>query len=121
MKRKRRESVMKKILCISLAVLFIIVLSACVKKPDGVSSSASPEITSPETAVTAAGPDTASSGIGGGQVSSDSIIAESSNTVSDKEIEAILDDLSGELDGALSDAENLEDLDDTDLDLDNID
>jgi hypothetical protein len=106
---------MKKILCISLTLLLLITMSACVKSKGAASSPAA----SPDTSVSA-GPDSSSDVPGGEQDSSGSVIAESSNTVSDKEVEAILDDLSGELDSALNDAENLEDLDDTDLDVNNI-
>jgi hypothetical protein len=114
---------MKKILYISLAALLVIALSACVKKETGPSGSFA--LDTAEASMTASGvpepdapgaePDAPSE-----QASSGSIIAESSNTVSDKEIEAILDDLSGELDSALSGAENLEDLDNTDLDVNDI-
>ena len=108
---------MKKILCIGLAVFFVIALSACINKQGAASSPA----VSPDNTLSAAGTGTEPPVVSDGeQASSGSIIAESSNTVSDKEIEAILDDLSGELDSALDDAENLEELDDSDLDLDNI-
>jgi hypothetical protein len=116
---------MKKILCISLAVFLMIALSACVKSQD---PAPSPSV-EPDTTVSADVPDAAPSGDAQSQVSSDgadslpssdSIIAESSNTVSDKEIGAILDDLSGELNSALDGTKNLEDLDDSDLDVNNI-
>lgn len=115
---------MKKILCISLTVFLIIALSACVKSQDPAPSQAA----EPDTTVSADAPavpsgdaqSQVSSGGADSQVSSDSVIAESSNTVSDKEIEAILDDLSGELSSALDTTKNLEDLDDSDLDVNNI-
>ncbi len=106
---------MKKILCMSLILLLLITMSACVKNKGAASSPAA----SPDTSVSVV-PDPSSGALGGEQASSGSVIAESSNTVSDKEVEAILDDLSGELDSALSGVENLEDLDDTELDVDSI-
>lgn len=118
---------MKKILYISLAALLAIALSACVKKGEDPSGSAALNTADiAEAGAEASGvlkPDVSviESGTPGEQASSGSIIAESSNTVSDKEIQAILDDLSGDLDSALGDAENLEDLDDSDLDVNNID
>ena len=45
------------------------------------------------------------------------IIAESSNAVSDKEKQQILDDLSEDLEDVLSSLNNLEDFDDSDLDI----
>lgn len=50
---------------------------------------------------------------------SSSIIAESSNAVSDKEKEAILDNLSSQLDGMLNDSKSLDDIDSSDLDPNN--
>ncbi len=56
-----------------------------------------------------------------GSASADSgIIAKSSNTVSDKEKQKILNDLSSQLDDALNNIANLEDLDESDLNIDNI-
>ena len=48
------------------------------------------------------------------------IIAESSNTVSDKEKQEILDDLSEELESVLDSIGDLEDIDDDDLDIDDM-
>lgn len=112
---------MKKILCISLTVFLIIALSACVKSQDPAPSrAAEPDTTVSADVPTAPSDSQVSSDDADSQASSGSIIAESSNTVSDKEIGAILDDLSGELSSALDDTNNLEDLDDSDLDVSNI-
>lgn len=116
---------MKKILYISLGVLFVIALSACVRNGNAPSDAAPAASDIAEASIAASSepePEVSSveSETPSEQVSTSSIIAESSNTVSDKEVQAILDDLSGELDSALNDADNLEDLDDTDLDVNDI-
>lgn len=54
------------------------------------------------------------------QQSQGPIIAESSNTVSDKEKEAILDELAAELDSAFGGVDSLEELSDSDLDVSGI-
>lgn len=110
---------MKKILCVSLAALLAILLSACVNKDQIPSANAALQTSNiPEVSIGAS--DLPEADTSGGQSSQGPIIAESSNTVSDKETEAILDELSADLESALGGAEGLEDIDNTDLDLNNI-
>ncbi|MEZ4358489.1 MAG: hypothetical protein R2876_07775 [Eubacteriales bacterium] len=105
---------MKKILYVCLTIVFCVMLfSACAGENNESASQTQTDnvsTTSPS----------ASLNEGEGQTDS-SIIAKSSNTVSDKEKEEILNDLSSELDSALDNVNDLQDLNDSDLDVDDID
>ena len=90
---------MKKFLSICAAALFLALAMACTKKNPVQSAvpTGSPQNTEMQTP---------------GSV----IIAESSNAVSDKEKQAVLDNLAKQIDDAFNAAKNLEDLDNSDLD-----
>jgi hypothetical protein len=123
---------MRRLLFISLAVVCTLSLAACADKksasapsvgtldesPPAVSAAPVPaESKAAESPQPAENQDAEASPVITG---SSSIIAESSNTVSDKEKQAILDKLSSQIDNALNDTQNLEDVDDSDLDTNNI-
>ncbi len=117
---------MRKIIFLGLTAVCLLSLSACVKKDTEENVQTSESVSVTETASSAAStgnvdstPQPTSSAQTESQASS-AIIAESSNAVSDKEKQAILDELSDELDSALNGTEDLEGLDDSDLDTDNI-
>lgn len=118
---------MGKIIGICLAVLCVVLLAACVKDGADPVSSVGVSETVPSSAASASsvpevsGGDTSLPAPLGTEQQSDPIIAESSNTVSDKEKQAILDELSSELDNALGSIGDLEALDDSDLDVNVID
>ena len=100
---------MKKIFCICAIALALLFLTACGNKAAG--TKATPTATM-GSAVGSNAPKSPSPGT--------VIVAESSNAVSDKEKQAVLDTLSKEIDDAFNAGKNLEDIDSSDLDTGNI-
>ncbi len=92
---------MRKFLSICAVALCVALLIACTKKNPAPSAvpTGNPDITAQPT-----------------PISGSVIIAESSNAVSDKEKQAVLDSLAKQIDDAFDAAEHLEDLDNSDLD-----
>lgn len=106
---------MKKIIYVCLITVFCIMLiSACANKGENATETQSIDQTETND-LNNASPQNEE-----GQ-SDSSIIAESSNAISDKEKEEIINDLSNQLDSALNNVNDLEDLNDSDLNVDNID
>jgi len=110
---------MKRVLLTCLiAALCLVPLTACAKKGTSVqpsqlqSQSPGPSTTSPSAANT----NTASASPSPSSI----IVAESSNAISDKQKQAVLDNLTKELDDAFDSSGKLEDLDDSDLNTNNI-
>ncbi len=103
---------MKKVLFICAIALCLVLLTACGKKSVNPNSTQNP---SPIASVGASGTSSPAPPSPGTV-----IIAESSNAVSDKEKQAVLDNLSREIDEAFNAGRGLEDLDNSDIDTGNI-
>jgi hypothetical protein len=100
----------------------ILMLTACVHSQN-IQPSASASGTAEAAPVSPVStPSVSASGIikASAKPTSGSIIVESSNAVSDKQKQAILDDLSNQIDAAFSGSEKMEDLDNSDIDTNNI-
>jgi hypothetical protein len=110
LKRSGKGVAMRKILAISLLALCLLFTAACKGKANGIPN-ASTIPASSSIAVTSPGAATTPGSV---------IIAESSNAISDKEKQVVLDNLARELDNAFNSSGNLDDLDDSDLNTDNI-
>ena len=105
---------MKKAAYLCLVIAFCIMLfSACAGNADKNSGSATDQTQTSDLITTTPQ--------GEESQTDSSIIAKSSNTVSDKEKEEILNELSGELDDALNNVNDLKDVEDSDLDVNSID